>query len=363
MSLTAERVLFKTPINPGSGYGKDGMLLAEQLYNMGADLHLEPLNVAVPLSEIVAALLTKERPTHFEVALNHEYPGEMGFPPRIRQHADKVVGWTMYEFLGFGPDHEMTIELRERLSVFDLVLVYDEVSRSAFLEYMDEPERLQVLQGGFDADFWRPKGDEVGSRNWDGTFIYVMNGTMNRRKNPYAAISAFKQLCDELGDDFDAELHLKTTSMVFPPQLTEWCPRIKIHYDFWQPAELKKFYLKAHCLLAPSWGEGKNLPALEAQATGCPTIVSKFGGHMQWASEDWAYLVDGPIVEHAEGQGSIRVDEDVLKEKMLHVYNNRIEARLKGELASKVIPAQCDWSVVVERLKFLIDGIEPRSRF
>lgn len=361
MALTSERVLLKTPLNPTSGYGKDGILLAEGLEKAGAEVHLEPRNVQVPLTTLTAGMLTRPRPPHFETAVVHDYPGEIAFPPRMPQFANKIVGWTMYEFLGFGEDHEMTKDLEKRIAPLDLLLVYDEVSRTAMAEYYD-PDNIQILQGGYDSEAWVPKGEEVGSRDWGGTFRFVMNGTMNRRKNPFAAITAFKQLKDEYGDQFDAELHMKTTSMALHPDMEKWCPGLKIHYETWSDKQIKNFYLKSHCLLAPSWGEGKNLPALEAQTTGCPAMVSDFGGHKQWANADYTYLLPGTIDEHAPGQGSFRVDEDVMAEMMWHVYNNRAEARLMGERAARAIPAQCDWAVVIERLRFILDRLEPKSR-
>lgn len=365
MSLTGERVLLKTPMNPSTGYGKDGIYLAQGLQRIDADLHLEPMFVGLPMPQDILPLFGKERPEGFEVAINHVDPAQLQFPPSMHLFANKTVGWTMYEFLSFGEQNknegEFAYQLAERLEAFDLVLAYDEVSRSALAEYMDEPDRLKILQGGYDAEFWR-LDDSFEERDWDGTFRFCMNGTMNLRKNPWTVIHAFKTLKDQYGDAFDAELHLKTQSLIFPPVLEQWCPGLRIHYANWSAEDLKIFYSKMHCLLAPSWGEGKNLPALEAQTTGMPVIVSAFGGHMQWATDEWAYLVDGPIEEHAPGMGSMRVSAETMVDKMWHVYNNRAEARQKGALASSIIPKMCDWSSVVERLSYLVDETPRRER-
>lgn len=363
MNLKDKRVLLKTPINPGTGYGRDGMLMARYLgSNFGADLHLEPKHVGIPLDKDIIYLFGKERPNHFDLAINHEYPGAMCFPEAMPTHADYIVGWTMFEFLSFGEDNEMAEGLRERLEGFDLVLAYDDVSASSLREYAPDPDRLKILQGGYDADSWKTTEEEKATRKWDDTFRFCMNGAMNVRKNPWIAIYAFKELKDEYGDKFDAELHLKTTSLVFPDVLMEWCPGLRIHYAYWSDADLRRFYLKMNCLVAPSWGEGKNLPALEAQTTGIPVAVSAFGGHMQWASKDWAYLMDGPIEEHAPGMGSIRVSKETMKETMWHIYNNRGEARQKGELASRIIPQQCDWEPVLDRLQDIIDTVPAKER-
>lgn len=362
MSISGDRILLKTPLSDSTGYGKDGIYLSILLEEAGGDVNLEPTFVAVPIPARTAALLTKSRPEHFEVAITHIDPKQLNFPEALPKAADKVVGWSMWEFTSFGTQPEEWVPgLREQFSRLDLLLAYDEWSKQAFSEYMDEPERIKILQGGYDADFWRAK-DSDPARVWDGTFVFSMNGTMNQRKNPFAAINAFKLLKDEYGDQFDAELHLKTTSPNLHPAMEAWCPGLKIHYTSWTTTQLRQFYLKTNCLLAPSWGEGKNLPALEAQGMGAAAIVSKCAGHLQWASEDWTYLVDGPMEEHLPGMGSIRIDPEVLAEKMWYVYNNRDEAKRKGAVAAKILPAQSDWSRVVERLKYILSDVTPRTR-
>lgn len=361
--LRFKRVLLKTALNPGSGYGRDGILLTRELDRAGADLHLEPKYVGLPLPEDVVPFFCKERADHFELAINHEYPGELEFPPSMHLHADKTVAWTMYEFNSFGENNSMAENLAARLANFDVVLAYDDVSRQALAEYMPEEDhhRLRILQGGYDADFWVPTPEQLEQREWDGPFRFCMNGTMNARKNPWAALNAFKALKDEHGDAFNAELHMKTTTMSLPPVLEQWCPGLRIHYEHWSLAQIKAFYLSMNCILAPSWGEGKNLPALEAQTTGIPAIVSAVGGHLQWADSSFTYLVRGPIEEHQPGMGSMRVSEEDLAEKMWYVYSNRGEAEMKGELAARLIPQMCDWQPVVRRLETIVEEIPTRN--
>lgn len=362
MSLVNESVLLKTPINPSTGYGNDGISLADELFEINADIHVEPMHVGVPLPPTVAALFTKQRPKpghKFDVVLNHTDPGQLEIPDRLFQMSRKAVAWTMWEFTSFGTE-KFTADLRKRLDNYDLILAYDEVSQQALADYADE-DRIRILQGGYDSAQWLPTSDEP-ERDWNGTFRFGMQGALGQRKNPFAAINAFNLLKERHGKNFDAELHLKTITPGLVPQMEQAYPGLKIYYENWPQPRVKNFYYELNCLLAPSWGEGKNLPALQAMTTGCPVIASNFGGHRQWLNPSYSYAVGGELAEHLPGQKSMRVDVEELAELMWHVYNNRAEAENKGDQASSIIPAMCDWSRVVERLRFILNDVSPKPR-
>lgn len=130
-------------------------------------------------------------------------------------------------------------------------------------------------------------------------------------------------------------------------------PKLKIHYAVWSDDILKKFYESQHVLLAPSRGEGKNMPALEMQSTGGAVIATNWGGHTQWLSSEYAYPLDytlSPVDPEHPDTLNARASVDHLKKLMLHAYQNRDEVRRKGELASQIIPKLCSWDSVVERL-------------
>jgi glycosyltransferase involved in cell wall biosynthesis len=350
------RVLLKTALTPFTGYGNDGLGLAVALGNAGFDVTLSPTIVEPPLPGPVAALLTRPIEPMYDLLLNHADPESLGLSPGERRSAHKTMAWTMWEFRSmpesfdkpFGPEgfHK---DLRERLVTYDYLGVYDEVSKEALLPYTD-PDVTDVikLQGGYWADGWVA---DPRARDWSGTFRFCMHGQLHQRKNPFAAIEAFNKLKQEHGDDFDAELHLKTTIRVLHPKMEEAYPGVKIHYETWSERQLKDYYLACHCFLAPSWGEGKNLPALQAQTTGMPVIATDVGGHAEWLDKDHGYPLNFEWGEHTPGMKSARADVKHLSDLMWHVYTHRDEARMKGERASRLIPAMLDWSKVIDRLK------------
>jgi glycosyltransferase involved in cell wall biosynthesis len=367
MAWTNKKVLFKTPLQTTSGYGRDGIFLSESLMHRSVDLHLDPTQVSIPLPETITHLFHKPRPPFdaraehngFDIGICHVWPQEIEWYPRLPQYCDKLIAWSMWEFNGMGGNDT---NFKKRLDLFDLVLAYDATTAEAFAPYVEDPDRLRVLQGGYNSEWWTPKdGDPV--RDWDAeTFVFVMNGTMNKRKAPWTAIQAFNILKLEYGDAFNAEMHMKTYGSNLPPGVANSIPGLKVIVEAWNDTQIRHFYQRAHCLISCSWGEGKNLPALEAQTCGMPVLVSACGGHLEWAREDWAYLIGGTMGEHSPGMASLRVDPYELAEKMWHIYNNRSEAKQKGELASRVIPQMCDWDRVLERLDLIIEETEAKPR-
>lgn len=336
-------VLLKIPLSAGKGYGHDGFSLSRALTVAGCDVRLLPTDVTPPLPMPVAQLLVKDLNVDFDYLIHHVDPHSLGLTEGEKRLPAKKIAWTMWEYSGFPA--EIAETLAERLDGYDLLFVYDEVSAGAlrpFAEAAGVP--MRVLQGGYFADEYR--GD-LSQRDWAGPFRFCMVGQLGPRKNPHVAIRAFEKVREKHPT---AELHLKTNVRTLHPAMEKHNPGLKIHYELWSPERLQDFYLNSHCYVAPSWGEGKNLPALEAMTTGIPVIYSAIGGHLQWGTSDVGWPVGGTIEEHEPGLGSLRVDQEALTEAMLEAIESPSETRRKGEVASRLIPAMCDWSVVVRKL-------------
>jgi glycosyltransferase involved in cell wall biosynthesis len=267
--------------------------------------------------------------------------------------ADGLLGHnTMWEYERFRDEQRKTPGIAGRMKDYDLVLAYDDVTEKALGPYAAEAGvPIKVLQGGYHPDYWG-KGNWR-ARDWNGTFRFGMLGRLDRRKQPWAAVRAFGALKDEHGDDFNAELHLKTTLPGLPPQVGERWPGIVVHYEWWPLPKMRAFYDMLNCYVAPSTGEGKNVPALEAQTAGVPVIASEYGGHRNWLSPQWAYPLKVDPFEFEEGWASVPDEED-LKRLMWHVYTHREEARRKGELAARTIPPMCSWHTVMRHFQNLV---------
>ncbi len=340
-------VLLKTPLTANTGYGNDGFALARGFHQHGLDVVLMPSEVVPPIPMSVAMLLVKAPNLNFDFLVQHIEPKSLGLVDgEHRMSGTKKIGWSMWEFTDLPAD--VSENLAERLKTLDALFVYDTVSAEAFRPYTEAAGiPLRVLQGGFWSSDWvRQAGDP--ERDWEAPFRFIMAGQLHSRKNPMAAVQAYSRLLED-GYEGQIEMHLKTNVRYLHPAMEQAYAGLRIFYEVWSHDQMRNFYQQGHCYVAPSWGEGKCLPALEAAATGIPSIHSDFGGFQQWSSSEWAWPIPGTVAEHAGGMGSFRIDADALYEAMKHAVENRAEVRRKGEMAQRMIPAQCDWSRVIQR--------------
>ncbi len=347
------KVLVNAPMSLFSGYGNDGIGVIRALIRSGADVYLRPEHVDPPLPEDIAHLFTKRLEAPFDLYLSHVDPIHIDLPAYTARSSEINVGWTMWEFLSFSSAPKAGIKNAvRRFKNFDLMIGYDNVTNQALAPYAKKAGTpMAKLQGGFSPEFWQPAVE----RDWFGErFGFAMNGALHERKNPFAAIQAFKELKEAYPVEFfGAELHLHTLVGGLHPAMELWCPKLRIHQGVWPESLVRDFYRSQHYLLAPSRGEGKNLPALEMMTTGGGVIASDFGGHQAWLDPSYSYATNvdlEPFNKKFPDALMARVRVEHLKEQMLHVYRNRDEAKAKAELASEIIPKAYNWDRVVEKL-------------
>jgi len=341
------RVLLKAPMSVYTGYGNDGIGIARALINNGVDVYLQPTHVDAPLPEDIALLLTKRLVAPFDVMINHVDPAQLGILKQEKAACSITIGWTMWEYDSLA-NLKGKSKLRKALQNYDLILGYDQIAIDAFKPYLGNTVG-GVLQGGYLPDKWLKI-----ERDWfSPRFGFAMCGVLSDRKDPFVSIMAFKELKEEYPEEFEpAELHLKTTVPGLHSMMEQWVPKLRVHYDSWPEDVLKEFYGAQHVLLAPSRGEGKNMPALEFQSTGGAVIATNWGGHTGWLSSEYAYpldyalmpLDDNPRVRNA------RADKDHMKALMLHTFRNRAEVKHKAELAAEVIPQTMSWDKKINTL-------------
>jgi glycogen synthase len=173
---------------------------------------------------------------------------------------------------------------------------------------------------------------------------------------------AFKELKEEYPEEFEpAELHLKTNTPGLHSAMEQWVPKLRVHYASWPEDVLKEFYATQHVLLAPSRGEGKNMPALEFQCMGGAVIATNWGGHTGWLSPEYAYPLNYTLMplDHNPTVFNARADKEHMKALMLHAFRNRAEVKHKADLAADVISQTMSWDSVVQKLYSKVAELVP----
>lgn len=343
------KILLRLPLSPYSGYGNDGIGLTRALVRWGADVYLDPVLVQSPIPEDIALLLTKTLEAPFDLTIVHEDPGALKLSAEQKRSSKIAVGWTMWEWSDFGAMPGRS-KLRDQWKNFDALIGYDPVSSGALAGHFSKKKPVLTLQGGYDPEPW-----EYVERDWFGDrFGFAMNGQLHDRKNPFVAIQAFQELKSDPDVEFEgAELHLHTTSPGLHSAMEKVIPKLRIHYVSWPQEIVKEFYAAQHVLLAPSRGEGKNLPALEMQSTGGVAVATNWGGHTMWLNPEYSFPLDytlSALDPASPTTMNASASTEHLKQIMLYLYQNRAEAKRMGTLASNIIPKMCSWDAVVERL-------------
>jgi glycosyltransferase involved in cell wall biosynthesis len=318
--------------------------MALAFIDAGADVYLDPIAVQAPLPPAIAQLLTKRLTPPFDLLIRHWDPEHLEISEGARLNAAVTVAWSMWEFTSLDNCGRRS-SLKKRLKNFDLVVGYDTVTSAGLAKYVTT--RAATVQGGFWPDRWPPR-----PRNWNGPLNFCMVGALGPRKDPFLAIDAFKEVREE-HPDFDMRLNLKTNLPGLHSKMQDWVPGLRVFYEVWPEDMMREFYYNQHVLLAPSRGEGKNLPALEMLATGGTVIGTNWGGHTQWLSPAIGYPLNytlEPVKATLPDCLWAKADKDHLKQLMVHAYENRDELQRKATTAAALIPAMCSWPKVIERL-------------
>lgn len=354
------KVLLKLPLSPFSGYGNDGIGIVRAFQRRGDDVYLQPTNVEAPIPAEIAQLLTKELQAPFDLYLNHVDPMNLISTPELSRACGVSVAWTMWEFsnlLNIEKKHRKT--MRKRLKNFDMLTGYSDIDPDSFRPYYDGP--IVVQQGGFEPAQW----PELLRDRTDREFRFFMLGVLSERKDPFVAIHAF-QAARAADPEFRrwARLSLKTSAPGLHHKIEDLFRDVdeetgeeytacRVFYDVWPTEVVQQFYAVQDVLVAPSRGEGKNMPALEFMSTGGTVIATDWAGHRQWLSPEYAYPLDYELkpmdTAHLETFNA-RASVEHLTQLMLHTFHNRAEVAEKGRLAAQIIPAMSSWDKVVERL-------------
>ncbi len=141
-------------------------------------------------------------------------------------------------------------------------------------------DRIEMIYHGVDHALFTPQNDHARVNE------FLSISEYQPVKNIDLIIRAFRQLRTKTG----LRLHLPHFDKVIEDR------RINLTTDGKTMLELAELYARAKCFVFPTFHESFGLPILEAMASGCPVITSKFTGTEEVAG-DAAWLIDPFSVE------------------------------------------------------------------
>ncbi len=175
--------------------------------------------------------------------------------------------------------------------------------------------KTTAIYNGVDRDFFRPKKDGAprGATHarfgLSGPYVLYL-GALVERKNLSVAIRGFSQLlrgCEARGDHNPIKLVMAgmSRSDAYVAEIRaladELAPGRVCFTGFIDDSECLELLQQADAFLAPSRGEGFDLPALEAMACAVPVICSELPVHRELLGDDALYFETGSPDSLADG--------------------------------------------------------------
>jgi glycosyltransferase involved in cell wall biosynthesis len=121
-------------------------------------------------------------------------------------------------------------------------------------------------------------------------------------------------------------------------------------------SQLKSLYEQCHVMVAPSRGEGFGLPFAEAMLSGLPVITTRWGGQLDFCTDETAWLVDYKFEQAQTHFGlfdSVWAEPDIkdLARKMQQVYNCAVAQRKKrADAGRRLLLERFRWDCAVQKM-------------
>jgi glycosyltransferase involved in cell wall biosynthesis len=295
-----------------------------------------------PLEERIRSLrsgpISREWDVAFEYPLNYD-----------RLQARRKAGLLVYETTEF-PSH-WARAIREHL---DLLVVPSSLCARAAERSGIPPDRILCIPYAYDPSRFFPYPKATSERTpLEDRFTFLCLAMPHLRKGLRELVQAFRE---EFEPDEPVQLILKMPYSPVPRRRKPW--ELKDMQALVRPEEsvpsgrsislvcrseapdrIPFWLARCDAYVQPSYGEGFGLAILEAKAVGRPTLVTGWGGHMDFCTPSNSYLVDYEMIPAGEaqydsGSGSARCARPLipsLRAQMRRALQNPEEARAKVE--------------------------------
>ncbi|MHA1277357.1 MAG: glycosyltransferase [Candidatus Helarchaeota archaeon] len=356
---------WKGPVFNPTGYSAAARGILKALDEEGVNVHLEEKDTWSPLKLFGdVSIFRKMQQNPFDgraPRVWHQIPHSMPIDKSKR----KEIQMTVFELTRIPKDW---VRKCNRMSE---VWVPNPFNVEIFSKSGVHKNKLQVIPHGVDVDFFRPDREPLDLKGLKG-FNFLSIFQWNWRKG---FVYLFKAFLQEFSPGDDVTLILKSYLSDMSPRCQEELknairremmnngirisPRIIFVGGNLSDEEIARLYATADCFVLPSCAEGWGLPYSEAMATGLPTIGTKWSGQTYFMNDENSYLIDIDGLEHVHDYRYEHYHHYMkwsipsvshLRKLMRRVYENRKEARRKGDRARKDMISKWTWKHAARRI-------------
>ncbi len=290
-------------LSSATGLGNSARLCARQLAGDGYSISASDVAPLFGVSDAIAFAGDPGRSGSEAMSLYHLNPPQL-LPGILRAGLGRYyrtynVGYWAWEL------ETLPREWTDAIRFMDAIMVPSQFCRDAVQRYTDKPVRvvphplppdLPVLPRQRDADA-------------PFTVLAMLNfGSSFERKNPYAALRAFKTAFDA---DPGARLVFKTSGgHRYPKELAELrteagdMSNVEVIDAVWSEEKLLQLYRDADVYLSLHRSEGYGIAIAEAMMMECPVVVTAWSGNMDFCSEETAFLVECELIPFKDADRS-----------------------------------------------------------
>jgi glycosyltransferase involved in cell wall biosynthesis len=280
-----------------------------------------------------------------------------GIGPQIRPDLNAAynIGYSMFETTQI-PDSWIDF-----YNEFNEIWVPSHFCLNAF-NRQDINCRVKVVPFGIDEKLFHPKPH---SKLKD-FFTFLAVGKWIDRKGWDLLINAYTA---EFLNDYKVRLCIKSDEQTktkhemikeyLCSDQTSHMPRIMINCQKNGEDSMPLFYQEADCFILPSRGEAFNVPSLEAMSCGIPSIVSDFGGHLDFVTNEVGWLIPvNNLKKLSERLCRINTaykdlwfaEPEIkdIRKIMRYVYEHKDEVKSKGHKARTLVENSHTWNNVAD---------------
>ncbi len=245
----------------------------------------------------------------------------------------------------------------DHLAAVDEVWTPSAWGRQILIDNGISGESVYVVPEGVDAERFRPPPVHPGEDR-ERPFRFLCVGKWEARKGIDLLVRAFGEAFDRR-EPAELVLHCHNPQVAgfsAPAALAALRPPAGARLSLSNPLDgdsLVELYRSCDAFVLATRGEGWGLPVIEAMACAKPVIVTDYSGHREFVNEQNGYLIrvekmlgvdDAKFFDPALDFGEwAEPDREHLKALLHHVYENREEARHKGEIGRRQVVDSWTW--------------------